>query len=557
MREKNGLTSPLIREQKLWFFSKIIYTGFSWFFLLWFAWLFVSLCFFNNSTFEYNIWIQNAAALGLACAVALAYAAFQRLRRQKKPVIQTMRRRFLLIFLSGMLLIFVLQMIYIGLTTTSIGWDVATLVRHAKAPDMGTTTVYFQHYPNNLFLLLFFRFFVLVFHFLKLPGVWAGLNVINTIAVDVAIILTVLIARRLFGHKGAYISWFFSTITIAFFPYLIVPYSDTLGMPFAIAVFYCYLRICDAGRQKERVFFSIFMGLCTCVGFLIKPTLIIPLIAVILIHLLYNIKNKKALFKSAFYFALVAVTLVTANTTYQSFAKSHFPRDEEMKTPVTHFAMMGLREMKLPNGTSMYGAYYKPDVDATFARPDQETKIQYNLDVIKERLTKMGVGGYLSFLNNKARWITSEGNFFWGGEGRFANYDYMMDSFLKECINSGSNRLGFYMKEDGKTQPGKYYGLYFYFSQAVWILLLFCLVVPLFLRKKGTCNKDVLIMRCSIFGLMLFLLLFEARSRYLINQLPYFILLASYGLTTLTGQIENRKKKTNKYKRNNDKNRTG
>lgn len=535
--------SPLFPKTQLCTFSKFVLTAFGVFFLLWFLWLFISLLFFNNSTFLYSFWKQAASATALAAVMCLGYQGIRWMHRAKPGVSKIMGNKFLLVLSVGMVLTFVCQMIYVGLATTSIGWDVGTLIRNAKAPGMGTTIDYFQRYPNNLFLLLFYRFFVLVFHFFNLPGVWAGLNVINVLAVDVAILLTVLIARRLFGVKCAYIAWFFCTVTIAFFPYIIVPYSDTMGMPFAISILYAYLRICDTENRKTRISFSILMGFCTCVGILIKPTLVIPMIAIVIIHTLFHLKNKKRLLKSAAYFALTAVTLIASNACYQGFSKEHFPRDYSLETPLTHFAMMGLQEAKLPNGTSMYGAYHAPDVRATFSRTTQEAKVDYNLKIIKQRLQKMGVAGYLEFLNNKARWITSEGNFFWGGEGGFANFEYMTNCFIKELINPGSNQLGFYMGNDGKVQPGRYFHVYFYFSQAVWILLMLCIALPLFLRRKGFNNIGVTILRCSIFGLMLFLLFFEGRSRYLINQLPYFILLASYGLCNLICQLETRPKR--------------
>lgn len=547
----NETNSPLTHnKQDVSLFSKTIFSLFSWIFLLWFFWLFISLCFINNSTFEYDFLLQSIAALLLAGGTYLGYAGVRRIRSSRPSIKHWMKRRFILIFCTGMAILFICQMVYVGLVTTSIGWDCGTLIRNAKAPDMGTTIDYFHQYPNNLFLLLFDRFFVLVFAFFKLPGVWAGLNVINVIAIDVAIILTVLAARRLFGLRGAYIAWFFCTVTLAFFPYLIVPYSDTMGMPFAIAIFYCYLRICDGKTKKERILFCLIMGTCACIGYLIKPTIVIPVIAIVLIHLLFHLKNKKRLLKSAVYFSLVLATFLTVTACYQGFTRVHFPQDKEKETPLTHFAMMGLQETKLPNGTSMYGAYYRQDVKNTFAQPTKEEKIAFNLKVIQQRLEEKGPLGYLQYLNNKARWITSEGNFFWGGEGGFANFDYMTDCFIKELINPGSNRLGYYMREDGKTQPGQYFNLYFYFSQAVWILLMFCITAPLFLKKKGSREKGVLILRCSIFGLMLFLLLFEGRSRYLINQLPYFILLASFGLNQIIAmrkKEKHSKQKTQKF----------
>ena len=45
-------------------------------------------------------------------------------------------------------------------------------------------------------------------------------------------------------------------------------------------------------------------------------------------------------------------------------------------------------------------------------------------------------------------------------------------------------------------------------------------------------------MRCAIFGILCFILLFEGRSRYMINHLPFFVMLASYGFQSITDQIQ-------------------
>lgn len=523
-------------------FSRLCLGLFGWIFLLFFFWLFLSLCFANNSTFTYTFWKQSLSAVLITTATVLGYLSIERLAQRKKSIRALLTNRFLRIFILGMTLIFICQLIYILLATTGIGWDAGVLVQYAKSPAMGTDIDYFKHYPNNLFLLFFFRFFVLVFHFFKTPGVWGGLNVINAIAIDIAIILTVLTARRLFRLRGAYISWFFSIITIAFFPYLIVPYSDTLAMPFVAAIFYLYFRIRDSRHAKESIYCALSMGVCACIGSLIKPTVLIPLFAVVLIHFIFTLKNRKRLFKSAGLFLLVMILFLVSNQCYQAFANEHFPKKAEMETPMTHFAMMGLHQSDLPNGTSMYGAFYRPDVNKTFSLKGKDRMIEYHLVTIEKRLKEFGFSGYMEFLNNKARWITSEGNFFWGGEGNFADFDWMDESFVKELINSGPNDLGLYTHTELAPQ-GKLFDVYFYFSQGVWILLLLLTTIPLFLREKGNYNCGITILRCSVFGLMLFLLLFEARSRYLINQLPVFILLASFGFLSLNKQIKSWKKR--------------
>src|SRR5699024_8634955 len=120
-------------------------------------------------------------------------------------------------------------------------------------------------------------------------------------------------------------------------------------------------------------------------------------------------------------------------------------------------------------GRILYGTWCESDVTLTLQQPDTAHMRQANVAEIKRRLADFGVGGYLRFLFNKARWITSEGTFFWGEEGNFADYTLTAeDDGLKEYV----------------YPPGEHYGVYKYYAQGVWIAVLFLVVCTAFRRKK-------------------------------------------------------------------------
>ena len=54
--------------------------------------------------------------------------------------------------------------------------------------------------------------------------------------------------------------------------------------------------------------------------------------------------------------------------------------------------------------------------------------------------------------------------------------------------------------------------------------------LPLFYRKDAYGAQATACCRLAVCGILLFILLFEGRSRYLINFLPIFLVLAAYGL---------------------------
>jgi len=61
------------------------------------------------------------------------------------------------------------------------------------------------------------------------------------------------------------------------------------------------------------------------------------------------------------------------------------------------------------------------------------------------------------------------------------------------------------------------------------------------LNKKGECR---MIFSLGMLGIMIFLLIWETRSRYLVNFIPYFVLLSYFGIEQIHQFLEK-----NQYKR--------
>lgn len=175
-----------------------------------------------------------------------------------------------------------------------------------------------------------------------------------------------------------------------------------------------------------------------------------------------------------------------------------------------------------------YGAWNANDLNFSLSFNTKEEKIEANKKVIKQRFENFGPLGYANFILNKARWITSEGNFFWGGEGNFANFKIDDSSSIVENLIYTN---------------GKYYSLYQYIIQGVWITLMFLISIStlnFILNKKN--NFYDFSFSIIIFGIILFILLFEGRSRYLILYLPFFTMYASNGLNTIIKKLHDNKR---------------
>ncbi len=518
-----GITHATVTKKRLFLVFNV---GF---FLL-FGLLWISLCLFNNSTVLFRTSYQMiAGVLVLGCFL---FGAWLLIHWYDRSALWT--HHFNWIYLAGMALLFALQVIYVLEIRTFIGWDCGVLTSTAYRPDMHSAGDYFSTYPNNLFLLFVFRTVTWVCTQLHwgMTEYYTILILINVIAVDVAISCIIWAAKRLFGTRKAYLTWMVCIALLGFMPWLIVPYSDTLSMPFPAAILFFYVCLKQSGQKTHKVLCGIAMGLCTAIGYLVKPTVVIVLIAIGCVELATGLR--RGMFagtrltdwcRAAVPAVCVGLSILLTLSAFQCFLdrQTAIEIQEEKGVPMTHFLMMGMQTKYDKDGRPLYGVWNEDDVALTLKQSDTAQMKQANLAEIKRRLADFGVGGYLRFLFDKARWITSEGTFFWGGEGNFADYTLTReDDGLKEYV----------------YPPGEHYGVYKYYAQGVWIAALFLVVSVAFWRKKENWQDPWrVLLRLTFLGVVLFILLFEGRSRYLILYLPFVALLAADGLDVLHGRL--------------------
>lgn len=507
--------------------KEIFINSFNYIFLFLFTFLLLSVLFFNNSsTFTYKILPQFISFIIIL--IVFSITCFILSKNEKTNLY--LKDNYQNILFISMVIIMFIQLYIIYFATTSIGWDCGIVVSGATANDLNTSSYYYSYfstYPNNLFLLF------IVKSLCKILGssyIWQKLNIISMISIDLSLILTFYIVHKIKDLKTAYISFFLSTCTFGLFAWLIVPYSDTLSMTFTVGSYALFLKIKDAKLLTSRIIYSILMGLCIFIGYLLKPTVVIVLIGIILCSVIFNLDNirkisiKKVIYKLSPIF-IVLITLLGGIKIWDSYIYNQqtIPINKNLKMPMSHFFMLGLSYTD-----GRYGAWNANDLNFSLSFNTKEEKIEANKKVIKQRFENFGPLGYANFILNKARWITSEGNFFWGGEGNFANFKIDDSSSIVENLIYTN---------------GKYYSLYQYIIQGVWITLMFLISIStlnFILNKKN--NFYDFSFSIIIFGIILFILLFEGRSRYLILYLPFFTMYASNGLNTIIKKLHDNKR---------------
>lgn len=474
------------------------------------------LSFFNRASDDLKTGWQLLAAFVVVLVVAgvgLLYTHITQ-KRAVKNIIGAKSSLIVAVLMGALLLLQIVMVVHIYIP---IGWDVEWTLEAATTTTTYQRIDYFTACPNNLLLAFYERAWLAVFSFFGLTDAWLAMSLVGILSVDVAILTIYTIAKRIYDVETAYMAFFFSVLLFGFTPWLIVPYSDTFSMPFVMGILYFYIRWSLSVSRAERAVCAVACGLLTGVSFLLKPHVAVMVVAIGLIQVLYQ---KRAEIKGELaFFGLLIAAAVAVYAGFQCFAQYQelVPILPNRAFPMEHYINTGLSSDPDFGAHGAFGGYSSENVAAIQNLSSTQEMRAVSLSMIKERLGKMGFGGYIAFLFSKLRWITSEGYFYWGLESGFADFTAREPNVFTQYFYRG----------------GDYFDLYLYVSQGIWIVILLFVTIAAGLAVIKKTDRYTFIIECAVFGLLCFLLIFEGRARYLISYLPCFSLLAAVGFVQL------------------------
>ncbi|MHB9649299.1 glycosyltransferase family protein [Weissella paramesenteroides] len=392
------------------------------------------------------------------------------------------------------LLLIIGQIIFIAQTTTPIGFDVGGVVGQVL---YGTSVPnYFSYNPNNLPLLFLEHFWGN--HF---GANWISFNFMSLLGADLGFMITILTARYI-NKNSMYTTWILSLLLLGCFPYIIVPYTDVLVLPFVSLSFLGYLIVKKINNLYAKLLGSLLIGIFGAVSFLLKPSSVIFIIAIIIVEITYLIISTEKI-KVLYIVSILLVSFGSAfgvKQIYNSYLhdQQYIKVNPSMKKPPELFIAMGM----VGNG-----GYNPPLTDEINSLKTQHEKKSVAIKNIKDTLHSYGIFGYLQFALKKNTNNTSNGAFGWLQEGNF-------------ILAPATNRLQQLVYPNGSHLLD-----YFFISQIVWVTLIVILTLGYKSPKKF--EPIIMILKLSIIGSLMYLLLFEGgRSRYLIQFLPQIILLS-------------------------------
>ena len=326
---------------------------------------------------------------------------------------------------------------------------------------------------------------------------------------------TLRIARRLSGAKGELMTLLMLACCLPMYVAAAVLYTDTFSVPFIMVALDLALRIKDAQSRGAQLALSAACGAVVLIGCQIKMTVLIALMAAVIVWLL-EMKPGRAMLCTA----LCAAIVGGGTAAVQHYMKNEV-LDPEMvaqhHTPAIHWVMMSI-----PSGNNPYGGF-SGDYAITWGMMEEGAAHEEVMASIYSRMKdKIYTLRYPNRLISAA--LRKDSAFM--GDGTYGMTEMLDDGPVRENVVSS-------FVLEGRSR----YRLHMTLCTGVWLAQLTLALLacvrdirrsdPASGAKAGSLRYMTLYV--AFFGAALFLMLWEARGRYLFGFVAVLLLLAAHG----------------------------
>lgn len=375
---------------------------------------------------------------------------------------------------------------------------------------------YFLESLNNLFVTL-----VLTIAFKA--GSLAGLSpdftgiLLNSLAVACSVLFLYLAVAKQYCQQLALYFAFLCYFFVPMVLYVPVYYTDTLSMPFVCFGLWAAIMARAAATPHARLLWAGALGLSAGTGYLVKGSAAILLAACLLWALLADhAPMKQTLASCAVALACFAVLVLA----WQAFLPVNpwlsLDALDDHRLPASHYIMMGL---------AGEGGYHGKDHLFSASFGSLPERVAANREVIAQRLQAMGPGGLAAHLQKKLAYTWADGTYF--APMKLCMYPWN-EFWLHQWILPGGRHYAVFRRLCGA-------------AQLVLLGLLAGGALRVAMQKQPAANL-AFAARAAVVGLALFLMVWETRSRYLVNFAPLLALLAACSLQQLYAWLQTRRK---------------
>ncbi|MSR92685.1 hypothetical protein FYJ33_15265 [Clostridiaceae bacterium WCA-383-APC-5B] len=401
-------------------------------------------------------------------------------------------------------------------------------VKLADIEGLNKIGSYFEMYPNNIPLLALMTLWLKLMKLLGVVNYKISAVILNIIFIDTAVTFFYLSSKRIFKNNDSIILVMMMIMFLPFYTYVGMFYTDTMSMPFIAIIVYLSTFIGDEctgyKNNYRKIILLVLLGVTACLGFKMKATVGILLIAFIIFEIIMKKNFKLKMINIGVALCSFIITGVIVGNCINLVLPINHKGQSEKSLPYTHWVMMGLgksgyyNEEVFGNGApltysklSAVGFYDEKDVVETSKHNTYNDKIRFNLQEINAKICSYGVSGM-------AKHIVKKTICTWGDGTYYALLYLPTEKFTPAKIKVYRN-----------------------ISFAYHITLIFLFIVGLIgIIKKRKHNTDFIVY-VSILGLVIFLSIWETSPRYVLNFMPLILFQASPAVGELCDKIKFRK----------------
>lgn len=406
-------------------------------------------------------------------------------------------------------------------TLIQFGWDARAVASVASALVEGgqlsdQQVDYFARFPNNVPLL---AFEVVLGSIGKVLGL-SMLAMVLAAQVVAAGIVTLSLGWTavVLGHPGRVLPvQAASLLLIGLSPHLMAPYSDVLAAACVSAAVLFMAKAHAAGRSgrsRHLVLAVIALG----VGTAIKPFVAVLIIAIVLVKVAQGCSKRSwsgLASVGADVVLIVAISSAMVLGCGAAAGQVTGLTDERLEQvrdpfPVSLWMAAGTYDSQDHSPVRRYGAYNQQLVDLAASIDDSEQQRDVLRNVAVQHVRERGLLGNLSFFGRKVAWVWGDGTFWAYGEGT----DSQREAYLAD------SSLGWI--SEWNTATGEHYQLRASLTQGLWLALLTWAAVQVWRARSDTLLTTWTL---ALVGLSGYLLIFEARPRYLLALVPVVLAL--------------------------------
>lgn len=367
-------------------------------------------------------------------------------------------------------------------------------------------TGYFARYRNNYFLTVCFVWFFKFLFFLGIKDIWLPLYLASVAGIMLSTVFTWLVAVRTGGMRAGLKVLMLCTINPVYYLLPFWTYSASFGMPLIMGVLYFGICIWQSKSIRQEICYCTAVALFSVLGYFIRPTSVIPLIALAVCMVMFAAKrcNVKRMLRCGIVCMFIAVVLFQS---ISSVTHRYFSTVEAGNFPIGHWLM-----------TASHGTGRCNTEDDTYT-DSFETKKEKSSETLKkaaQNYKELGIAEFVKFEYDKMliTWAYGDANL--GGR-------------MAQERNIG--RLYDWIAGD-KDDVFRLY------CQAFRMAMLFLIAIScISLLRNRRIDQYNFLFALSLFGGILFYCFWEVKESYSVPFIYIMFLIACYGANILQRNV--------------------